>query len=48
LQWRAAALNPPHLAAICVWEGWVDYYRDSVRHGGIACVFPQKLAGDAG
>ena len=38
-QWRAAALNPPHLAAICVWEGWVDYYRDSVRHGGIACVF---------
>ena len=38
-QWRAAALQPPHLAAICVWEGWVDYYRDSVRHGGIACVF---------
>jgi uncharacterized protein len=38
-QWRAAALNPPHLAAICVWEGWVDYYRDSVRHGGIACTF---------
>ena len=38
-QWRAAALQPPHLAAICVWEGWVDYYRDSVRHGGIACTF---------
>jgi len=38
-QWRAAATRPPHLAAICVWEGWVDYYRDSVRHGGIACVF---------
>jgi predicted acyl esterase len=38
-QWRAAALRPPHLAAICVWEGWVDYYRDSVRHGGIACTF---------
>jgi hypothetical protein len=38
-QWRAAALHPPHLAAMCVWEGWVDYYRDSVRHGGIACTF---------
>jgi uncharacterized protein len=38
-QWRAAALQPPHLAAMCVWEGWVDYYRDSVRHGGIACTF---------
>jgi predicted acyl esterase len=38
-QWRAAAQQPPHLAAICVWEGWVDYYRDSVRHGGIACTF---------
>jgi len=38
-QWRCAALQPPHLAAICVWEGWADYYRDSVRHGGIACTF---------
>ncbi|MGH7553029.1 MAG: CocE/NonD family hydrolase, partial [Longimicrobiales bacterium] len=38
-QWRVAALQPPHLAAMCVWEGWVDYYRDSVRHGGIACTF---------
>jgi predicted acyl esterase len=38
-QWRAAATQPPHLAAICVWEGWVDNYRDSNRHGGIACVF---------
>ena len=38
-QWRAAALQPPHLAAICVWEGWSDYYRESVRHGGIACTF---------
>ena len=38
-QWRAAATQPPHLAAICVWEGWVDNYRDSVRHGGIICVF---------
>jgi predicted acyl esterase len=38
-QWRAAATQPPHLAAICVWEGWVDNYRDSNRHGGIACTF---------
>jgi predicted acyl esterase len=38
-QWRAAALEPPHLAAICVWEGWSDYYRDGARHGGIACTF---------
>ncbi|MBI2316757.1 MAG: CocE/NonD family hydrolase, partial [Betaproteobacteria bacterium] len=38
-QWRAAATQPPHLSAICVWEGWVDNYRDSVRHGGIACDF---------
>ncbi len=38
-QWRAAATQPPHLAAICVWEGWADNYRDSARHGGIVCVF---------
>lgn len=38
-QWRAAATQPPHLAAICVWEGWIDCYRDSARHGGIACSF---------
>ena len=38
-QWRAAATQPPHLAAICVWEGWVDNFRDSARHGGIICVF---------
>ena len=38
-QWRAASLQPPHLAAICVWEGWVDNYRDSTHHGGIVCVF---------
>jgi uncharacterized protein len=38
-QWRAAASHPPHLAAICVWEGWADAYRDSNRHGGLACTF---------
>jgi predicted acyl esterase len=38
-QWRAAASAPPHLAAICVWEGWCDSYRDGNRHGGIICTF---------
>ncbi len=34
-QWRVATLKPPHLAAICPWEGYTDYYRDSTHHGGI-------------
>ncbi len=38
-QWRAAAMQPPHLAAICVWEGWHDNYRDGNRHGGILSTF---------
>lgn len=38
-QWTAAALQPPHLAAICAWEGAVDWYRDVARHGGIFCEF---------
>ena len=38
-QWRAAAMQPPHLAASCVWEGWHDNYRDGNRHGGILCSF---------
>ena len=38
-QWRAAGTQPPHLAAICVWEGWHDNYRDGNRHGGILCTF---------
>ena len=28
-QWQVAALQPPHLRAICIWEGAADYYRDS-------------------
>jgi predicted acyl esterase len=36
-QWQTAALQPPHLAAICVWEGAADYYRDLTFHGGIHC-----------
>jgi len=39
-QWLVASLHPPHLTAICVWEGAADYYRDWSRHGGIVCQFP--------
>ncbi len=34
-QYKAAALRPPHLAAICPWEGFSDVYRDFARPGGI-------------
>jgi predicted acyl esterase len=34
-QWKVAALRPPHLAAICPWEGFSDLYRDLARPGGI-------------
>jgi predicted acyl esterase len=37
-QWHVASLQPPHLAAMCAWEGAADFYRDIVRHGGIASV----------
>lgn len=33
--WSAAAANPPHLKAICPFEGNFDVYRDNIRHGGI-------------
>ena len=38
-QWQVASLKPPHLAAICVWEGAADFYRDVSHHGGIYCTF---------
>ena len=38
-QWQVAGLQPPHLAAICVWEGAGDWYRDKNHHGGILCTF---------
>ncbi|MEW6333118.1 MAG: CocE/NonD family hydrolase [Thermodesulfobacteriota bacterium] len=38
-QWMVAPLQPPHLAAICVWEGAADHYRDFGRHGGMLSVF---------
>lgn len=34
-QWFAAALCPPHLAAIAPWEGASDIYRDTSFRGGI-------------
>ena len=38
-QWNVGALNPPHLAALCIWEGSSDYYRELCRQGGILCDF---------
>lgn len=38
-QWHVASLEPPHLAAMCVWEGAADWYRDMTHHGGILCTF---------
>jgi uncharacterized protein len=38
-QWQVGALQPPHLAALCMWEGSSDYYRELCRHGGILCDF---------
>jgi len=41
-QWLVSSLQPPHLAAMCVWEGYADWYRDSARHGGIMNTFEQN------
>jgi uncharacterized protein len=41
-QWQVAALQPPHLTAICPWEGGSDFYRDFTRHGGILNVFVRQ------
>ena len=38
-QWQAAAMQPPHLAAICIWEGAADFYRELTHHGGILSTF---------
>jgi predicted acyl esterase len=34
-QWKAAALRPKSLAAICPWEGFTDVYRDVAYPGGV-------------
>jgi uncharacterized protein len=38
-QWNVGALKPPHLAALCIWEGSSDYFRELCRHGGILSDF---------
>jgi len=38
-QWTVGALRPPHLSAMCIWEGSSDYYRELCRHGGILSDF---------
>jgi hypothetical protein len=49
-QWFIAATRPPHLTAIVPWNGFSDYYRDSLVWGGIpdtefAGRIAQELAG---
>ena len=34
-QWLGASEKPPHLKAIIPWEGFNDFYREHVTHGGI-------------
>lgn len=41
-QWIVAGMQPPHLAAICPWEGFSDAYRESALHGGIPCSFTRN------
>lgn len=38
-QWLVASQQPPHLTAICPWEGSADWYRDATYHGGIRTTF---------
>ncbi len=38
-QWHVASMQPPHLAAMCVWEGAADWYRDMTHHGGLLSTF---------
>jgi predicted acyl esterase len=38
-QWQVASLQPPHLSAMCIWEGAADFYRDMTHHGGILSTF---------
>ncbi|MFZ4896449.1 CocE/NonD family hydrolase [Plantibacter sp. Mn2098] len=42
-QWLVAARRPEHLAAICVWHGLSDWYRDATRHGGILYQFWERF-----
>ena len=42
-QWLVAARRPEHLAALCVWHGLSDWYRDATRHGGILYQFWERF-----
>jgi predicted acyl esterase len=44
-QWLVAARRPPHLAAICPFEGFSDWYRGPCRAGGILSTAPTKWYG---
>lgn len=35
VQWKVAAMRPPHLSCIVIWGGLSDLYRDFGRHGGL-------------
>ncbi len=37
--WHIASKNPPHLSAVCCWEGCGDWYRDATHQGGIMSTF---------
>jgi len=41
-QWQVASLQPKHLAAICVWEGFADFYRELTHNGGLYSTFAQN------
>ena len=41
-QWKVASMQPRHLAAICVWEGFADFYRELSHNGGIYNIFAQN------
>jgi predicted acyl esterase len=38
-QWLVSTMEPDGLAAICIWEGAADWYREAAYHGGIPCSF---------
>ncbi len=47
-QWQIATQQPPHLAAMCVWEGAADWYRDTLHHGRNLLHLLGQLVGHAG
>ena len=38
-QWLVASRQPRYLAAMCIWEGASDWYRDATHHGGMLSTF---------